>query len=179
MITAYVGLGANLGDLRRTLEAALVDLADLKDLSVEAVSGAWRSAPVGCEGPDYLNAVARVRTGLAPLALLEALQAIEQRHGRERPYVNAPRTLDLDLLLYGDETLALERLTVPHPRLHQRAFVLKPLLELDPALSAPGLGDLRSHLPGVADQAIEREDEPLRRPHGPFGPQAATLAGFP
>ena len=179
MITAYVGLGANLGDLRRTLEAALADLADLKDLSVEAVSGAWRSAPVGCEGPDYLNAVARVRTGLAPLVLLEALQAIEQRHGRERPYVNAPRTLDLDLLLYGDETLALERLTVPHPRLHQRAFVLKPLLELDPALSAPGLGDLRSHLPGVAGQAIEREDEPLRRPHGPFGPQAATLAGFP
>ncbi|PIM52551.1 2-amino-4-hydroxy-6-hydroxymethyldihydropteridine diphosphokinase [Roseateles chitinivorans] len=170
MITAYVGLGANLGDLRRTLEAALADLADVKDLTLEAVSGAWRSAPVGCEGPDYLNAVARVRTALPPLTLLGALQAIELRHGRERPFVNAPRTLDLDLLLYGDETVALERLAVPHPRLHQRAFVLRPLLELDPTLSAPGLGALKSHLPGVDAQAIEREDEPLRRPHGPFGP---------
>ncbi|WP_343642478.1 2-amino-4-hydroxy-6-hydroxymethyldihydropteridine diphosphokinase [Roseateles sp.] len=170
MITAYVGLGANLGDLRRTLEAALADLADVQGLTLDAVSSAWRSAPVDCEGPDYLNAVARVRTDLAALALLDALQAIERRHGRERPYVNAPRTLDLDLLLHGDELLALERLTVPHPRLHQRAFVLKPLLELDPALHAPGLGALGAHLPAVAAQAIEREVEPLRRPHGSFGP---------
>jgi len=162
MIAAYVGLGANLGDLRRTLEAALADLADEPGLTLEAVSGAWRSAPVGCEGPDYLNAVARVRTTLSPLAVLAALQAIELRHGRERPFVNAPRTLDLDLLLYGDESIALDRLVVPHPRLHQRAFVLRPLLELDPALTAPGLGALIAHLPAVADQALTREDAPLR-----------------
>ncbi|OWQ88753.1 2-amino-4-hydroxy-6-hydroxymethyldihydropteridine diphosphokinase [Roseateles aquatilis] len=162
MITAYVGLGANLGDLRHTLEAALADLADVKGLRLEAVSGAWRSAPVGCEGPDYLNAVARVATDLPPLTLLAALQAIEQRHGRERPYRHAPRTLDLDLLLYGDQTVDLDLLTVPHPRLHQRAFVLRPLLELDPALAAPGLGPLAPHLPATADQALRRDDEPLR-----------------
>lgn len=161
MITAYVGLGANLGDLRRTLEAALADLADVPDLTLEAVSAAWRSAPVGCEGPDYLNAVARVATALPPLTLLAALQAIELRHGRERPFPNAPRTLDLDLLLYGDQTVDLDRLIVPHPRLHQRAFVLRPLLELDPALSAPGLGGLASHLPSVADQAIDQDTEAL------------------
>lgn len=164
MIAAYVGLGANLGDLRRTLEAALADLADVKDLELDAVSSAWRSAPVGCEGPDYLNAVARVRTSLPPLTLLAALQAIEGRHGRERPFVNAPRTLDLDLLLYGVEAIDLERLVVPHPRLHQRAFVLRPLLELDPTLTAPGLGALAAYLPAVADQAVEREAALLRRP---------------
>jgi len=164
MITAYVGLGANLGDLRRTLESALADLADVKDLTLEAVSSAWRSAPVGCEGPDYLNAVARVTTTLPPLSVLAALQAIESRHGRERPFVNAPRTLDLDLLLYGDQTIALDRLLVPHPRLHQRAFVLRPLLELDPALASPRLGRLASHLPSVADQVVEREDAPLLLP---------------
>jgi 2-amino-4-hydroxy-6-hydroxymethyldihydropteridine diphosphokinase len=162
MITAYVGLGANLGDLRRTLEAALADLADVPDLTLEAVSGAWRSAPVDCEGPDYLNAVARVKTVLPPLTLLAALQAIELRHGRERPFVNAPRTLDLDLLLYGGQTVDLDRLLVPHPRLHQRAFVLRPLLELDPTLEAPGLGVLASHLPSVAGQRVQREDAPLR-----------------
>lgn len=162
MTTAYVGLGANLGDLRRTLEAALADLADVKDLTLEAVSSAWRSAPVGCEGPDYLNAVARVATTLPPLTLLSALQAIELRHGRERPFVNAPRTLDLDLLLYGDQTVDLDRLIVPHPRLHQRAFVLRPLLELAPTLDAPSLGGLAGYLPSVADQVVEREDAPLR-----------------
>lgn len=166
MITAYVGLGANLGDLRRALEAALADLADVPGLTLQTVSGAWRSAPVGCEGPDYLNAVARVATTLPPLTLLAALQAIESRHGRERPFANAPRTLDLDLLLYGDQTIALDRLAVPHPRLHQRAFVLRPLLELDPALAAPSLGELAAFLPRVADQALEREDAPLRRPGG-------------
>jgi 2-amino-4-hydroxy-6-hydroxymethyldihydropteridine diphosphokinase len=105
-----------------------------------------------------------VATTLPPLALLSALQAIELRHGRERPFVNAPRTLDLDLLLFGDQIVDLDRLVVPHPRLHQRAFVLRPLLELDPALLAPGLGGLAGHLPSVADQVVDREDAPLRLP---------------
>lgn len=165
MIAAYVGLGANLGDLRHTLETALADLADVTGVQVEGVSSAWRSAPVDSDGPDYLNAVARVRTDLPPLTLLAALQAIESRHGRERPYRNAPRTLDLDLLLYGDQTVDLDRLSVPHPRLHQRAFVLRPLLELDPALSAPGLGLLADFLPATADQVLQRETLPLRQPH--------------
>jgi 2-amino-4-hydroxy-6-hydroxymethyldihydropteridine diphosphokinase len=99
------------------------------------LSNAWRSAPVDAGGPDFLNAVAALDTALSPLELLDALQAIELAHGRERPYRNAPRTLDLDLLLYGDVTLATPRLTLPHPRLGERAFVLQPLLEIAPKLS--------------------------------------------
>jgi len=153
---AYIGLGANLGDLQRTLDEALAGLAALPHTRVAAVSSRYRSAPVEAGGPDYLNAVALLETELAPLALLDALQAIELAHGRERPYVNAPRTLDLDLLLYGDAPISTPRLTVPHPRLHQRAFVLLPLLELAPDLSAPGLGPLGSRIAAVSDQRIER-----------------------
>jgi len=156
-----VALGANLGDLRQTLEAALADLAAWPGIRLQAVSSAWHSAPVGCEGPDYLNAVAAVDTALAPLALLDALQAIEQRHGRERPFVNAPRTLDLDLLLYEDQCIQSPRLTVPHPRLHERAFVVLPLLELAPGLLLPGLGPLREREAAVRGQAITRETLPL------------------
>lgn len=132
---AYVGLGANLGDdLTATLQSALQALAALPATRLVAVSSAWRSAPVQATGPDFLNAVARLATTLPPEALLDALQAIEQQHGRQRPYLNAPRTLDLDLLLYGQQRLRTDRLTLPHPRLSERAFVLRPLLELDPTL---------------------------------------------
>ena len=155
---AYIGLGANLGDLAGTLRAALAALAALPESHLAAVSGAWRSAPVDAGGPDFLNAVARLETALAPLALLDALQAIELSHGRERPYRNAPRTLDLDLLLHGDAVLQTPRLTLPHPRLHERAFVLRPLLELAPGLVLPGLGALAGRLPEVAQQRIERLD---------------------
>ncbi|WP_077035692.1 2-amino-4-hydroxy-6-hydroxymethyldihydropteridine diphosphokinase [Pelomonas sp. KK5] len=157
-VRAYIGLGANLGDLRRTLDEALVALAALPLTELRAASGFYRTAPVDAGGPDYLNAVVMLDTTLAPEALLDALQAIEQAHGRERPYVNAPRTLDLDLLLYGDRRIVTPRLTVPHPRLHRRAFVLHPLLELTPDLDAPGLGPLSGHLAAVADQAITRLD---------------------
>lgn len=132
---AYVGLGANLGDdLGATLVSALRALASLPGTRLGAVSSAWRSAPVEATGPDFLNAVALLETTLEPEALLNALQAIELQHGRLRPYPNAPRTLDLDLLLYGQQHLHTERLTLPHPRLGERAFVLRPLLELNPAL---------------------------------------------
>jgi len=152
----FVGLGANLGDLAQTLRAALDALRALPGTEVLAVSDGYRSAPVEAGGPDYLNAVARLRTGLAPLELLDALQAIEQVHGRQRPFVNAPRTLDLDLLLYGQQVLHHERLHLPHPRLRQRAFVLLPLLELAPDLRLPGLMPLPDYLPGLRAQAIER-----------------------
>jgi len=155
-VRAFVGLGANLGgDLAATLRLALRDLRALSGCELVAVSSAYRSAPVDAGGPDYLNAVAELRTCMEPLALLDALQAIEQAHGRERPYVNAPRTLDLDLLLYGQDQLSEARLSVPHPRLHQRAFVLKPLLELAPDLQVPGLPPLQECLLGLQDQAIE------------------------
>ncbi|HEY4080315.1 MAG TPA: 2-amino-4-hydroxy-6-hydroxymethyldihydropteridine diphosphokinase [Burkholderiaceae bacterium] len=151
MARAYIGLGANLGDMALTLRAALKALDALPRTRVEAVSSAWRSAPVDAGGPDYLNAVARLETELEPEPLLDALQAIELTHGRERPYVNAPRTLDLDLLLYDDQHVHTARLTVPHPRLHERSFVLRPLLEV-----APERQDLAAHLPAVADQALQK-----------------------
>ena len=138
------------------MAAALCALAALPGAQLIRASSCYRSAPVNASGPDFINAVAALDTTLAPLALLAALQAIEQAHGRQRPYPNAPRTLDLDLLLHGDALLQTRTLTLPHPRLHQRAFVLRPLLEIAPALAAPGLGPLARWLPGTADQPIER-----------------------
>ena len=155
----FVGLGANLGDARATLEAALADLAALPGTRLLGRSSFYRTAPVDASGPDYLNAVAELRSSLAPEALLDALQAIEQQHGRERPYRNAPRTLDLDLLLMGGQRQHTTRLTLPHPRLHQRAFVLAPLAELAPGLVIEGLGPVAPLLAACADQAIERLHE--------------------
>jgi 2-amino-4-hydroxy-6-hydroxymethyldihydropteridine diphosphokinase len=147
---AYVGLGANLGaDLAQTLTGAARRLAMLPGTRLVALSSAWRSAPVEADGPDFLNAVVALDTALAPLDLLDALQAIELAHGRERPYRNAPRTLDLDLLLYDAQVLNTARLTLPHPRLGERAFVLRPLLELAPELATLATGD------GWQEQRIE------------------------
>ena len=157
----FIGLGANLGDLTQTLSQALDRLAALPETRLQAVSGIYRSAPVEANGPDYLNAVACLETTLAPLDLLDHLQILERAHGRARPFFNAPRTLDLDLLLYGEQRWQTERLTLPHPRLQQRAFVLLPLLELVPDLVAPGLGPLQRFLPAVADQVIARLDRAL------------------
>ena len=152
----HVGLGANLGDAPATLRAAVRALAACPGCNVRQVSSLYRSAPVDASGPDFFNAVLALHTHLAPLALLDALQAIEQLYGRERPYPNAPRTLDLDLLLIGDLVLHTPRLTMPHPRLHLRAFVLQPLLELAPDLCAPGLGPLAAHLGATAGQRLQR-----------------------
>lgn len=118
------------------------------------LSPLYRSAPVDAVGPDFYNAVAALQVTLTPLALLHALQIIEQAHCRERPYRNAPRTLDLDVLLHGDVCMATPELTLPHPRLHQRAFVLRPLLDLAPGLQAPGLGPLAAHAEAVQDQPL-------------------------
>ncbi len=151
----YVGLGANLGDAAAALAAAVAALAALDATDVVAVSPTYRSAPIDASGPDFLNAVVRLRTGLAPEALLAALQDIEAAHGRERPYRHAPRTLDLDLLLYGKVCLDTPTLSVPHPRLHLRAFVLRPLADLCPDLVVPGRGALGDLLPAVAGQRLE------------------------
>ena len=119
-----------------------------------ARSSFFTSAPLEAGGPDYLNAVAAVDTTLPAAALLDHLFAIERVHGRDRCYRNAPRTLDLDLLLYGDLVLATEELTLPHPRLHERAFVLLPLLEIAPAIAIPGRGSVRALIAGVAHQRV-------------------------
>lgn len=152
----YVGLGANLGDARATLAAALREMAALPHTCVAAVSSIYRSAPVEAQGPDFFNAVAEIETALTPTCLLQGLQAIELAHGRLRPFLNAPRTLDLDLLLCGALTIDQPGLTVPHPRLHLRAFVLTPLLELAPCLVHPRLGPLTTWHERVSEQAIER-----------------------
>lgn len=153
---AFVALGANLGDARGALDAAFVAIASLPGTQLRAASSLYRSEPVDSAGPDYLNAVVLIDTRLGPQALLRELQRIEQVHGRERPYRNSPRTLDLDLLLYGTRRIATKALTVPHPRLHQRAFVLRPLAELAPRLAVPGLGPVEELLPQVAGQRIRR-----------------------
>ncbi len=156
MSLAYVGLGANLGDARAALASAFEALAALPGTEVLRRSSIWRSAPIDSSGPDYLNAVAELRTALAPLELLHALQAIERAHGRERPYRNAPRTLDLDLLMHDACVLATPELTLPHPRAHERAFVLAPLAELAPDLIIPGRDTVAATLATVVGQRIER-----------------------
>ena len=159
MTLAYVGLGANIGEPRRQLQAAIEELKALPDSAVVLASGLYRSAPLGCANqPDFLNAVVQIDTRLAPEALLERLQEIEERHGRERPFAGAPRTLDLDLLLYGDQTIDTPRLKVPHPRMHQRAFVLKPLAEIAPQVAIPGRGPARALLAACREQVAERID---------------------
>jgi 2-amino-4-hydroxy-6-hydroxymethyldihydropteridine diphosphokinase len=155
-VRAWVGLGANLGDARATLREAVQALRTLHGSQLVAVSSLYRTAPIDSSGPDYLNAVAALDTTLAPGALLAELQRIEALHGRQRPYVNAPRTLDLDLLLHGDARRDTPKLTLPHPRLHRRAFVLQPLLELAPALRDPQGNAYAQRLSEVADQPIER-----------------------
>lgn len=158
---AYVGLGANLGEPLATVVDAL---ARLQPLGLVAASSLYRSAPIDAHGPPYVNAVAMLHTALDAPALLRALQAIETEFGRVRPYLNAPRTLDLDLLLHGSTVCHSATLTLPHPRLHRRAFVLMPLLELDPTLQLPGLGALSAYLAATAGQAIERLQAPPTMP---------------
>ncbi len=149
-VTAYVALGANLGDARATVSDAIAALARLPQTRLLQASSLYRTAPWEASGPDFINAVAAVETSLDARGLLRALQALELQAGRERPYRNAPRTLDLDVLLYGDAVIDIPELVVPHPRLGERAFVLVPLAEIAPGLVTP------QQLQAVARQAIER-----------------------
>lgn len=157
----YVGLGSNLSHPRRRLARALTELARLPRSRLIAASGNYRTAPLETSEPqpDYVNAVAALRTALAPGSMLRQLRAIEHRHGRLRQRGerrNAPRVLDLDLLLFGRRRLSQPRLIVPHPRMHKRAFVLRPLLDIAPAATIPGRGAARAWLRGVRAQRIAR-----------------------
>lgn len=136
-VVAYVGIGANLGQPRAAVQAAMQRLEQLPQTAVVARSSLYRSAPVGASGPDFVNAVVALQTSLCAPALLAALQALEDQAGRQRPWPNAPRTLDLDLLLFGSGRIDSPRLQVPHPRMHDRAFVLVPLSEIAPQLVPP------------------------------------------
>ncbi|WP_025915750.1 2-amino-4-hydroxy-6-hydroxymethyldihydropteridine diphosphokinase [Herminiimonas sp. CN] len=155
-VLAYIGLGANLGDARSQVLGALAQLQTLPQTRLRAQSSLFRSAPVDAGGDDYVNAVAQLETRLPAADLLLALQAIEHDFGRQRPYRNAPRTLDLDLLLYGEQEIAGAALQVPHPRITERAFVLIPLLEIDPLILIPGRGAAHQFAPAVAGQRIQR-----------------------
>jgi 2-amino-4-hydroxy-6-hydroxymethyldihydropteridine diphosphokinase len=154
---AFVGLGANLGDPQGQLRRALLALAGLPGTRLVAASSLYRSAPVGhAAQPDFVNAVAEIETRLGAQALLGELLATEARFGRVRTFPNAPRTLDLDLLLYGDRVIAEPGLIVPHPRMHERAFVLAPLAEIAPDIAIPGKGRARALLAACSDQKIEK-----------------------
>ena len=157
-VRVYVAIGANLGEAQASVRQAMHALDQLAQIRVAQCSSLYRTAPVisgpaGSDaGPDYINAVVALDTSLPALELLDQLQTLEQAAGRERPYRDAPRTLDLDLLLYGQSRIDSPRLTVPHPRMWQRAFVLVPLAEIAPELVSP------VQLAAVADQAIRRLD---------------------
>lgn len=154
---AHIGLGANLADPEKQVRAALDELAAAPGIVLERKSSLYRTAPIGYDNqPDFINAVARVRTTLEPQALLDALLEIERTHGRVREFLNAPRTLDLDVLLYEDRVINTDTLNVPHPRAHLRAFVLLPLLEVSPDVIIPGIGPASAWLAHCQDQPIQR-----------------------
>ena len=154
---AYIGLGSNLEEPAAHVQKAFEELDELPFTRLLAHSSLYRSAPVGrLDQPDFINAVAYIKTALPPRELLQALLGIEQKHGRVREYLNAPRTLDLDLLLYDDLQLDEDGLILPHPRMHERAFVLQPLLEMASISSIPGRGNIRELLAACEGQRLER-----------------------
>lgn len=163
MVTAYIGLGANLDDPAAQVERAIAELGRLPESRLAARSSLYATAPVGyAEQPDFINAVAALETHLSPRALLEAMLGIEHHHGRNRTFRNAPRTLDLDLLLYGQAHFHEENLSIPHPRMHERAFVLLPLQEIAPEIVIPGLGRAEGLLALCADQQVHRHIAPMQ-----------------
>lgn len=149
-VIAYIALGANLGDAQQTVRDAMAQIAQLPQTQWLSSSSLYRTAPIESSGGDYINAVVKVLCTSHAYTLLSLLQNLEQKAGRQRPYRNAPRTLDLDLLLYGSARIDSETLTVPHPRMRERAFVLLPLQEIAPELVSSD--DLKR----VADQRIEK-----------------------
>jgi 2-amino-4-hydroxy-6-hydroxymethyldihydropteridine diphosphokinase len=153
----FIGLGSNLSDPQAQVSQALQELDALPQVRVVRCSSLYRSAPVGyLDQPDFVNAVAQLQTSLSPRALLDALLALELRCGRTREFINAPRTLDLDVLLYDDVRLHEHGLTIPHPQMHLRAFVLQPLLEIAPECVIPGVGAAADAARACEDQRLEK-----------------------
>lgn len=157
MTRAFVGLGANLGEPRRQVEQAFLELDAIAHTRLVRRSSLYRSDPAGhAEQPAFVNAVAELETGLPATQLLAELHSIEARHGRTRSFANAPRTLDLDLLLFADAVVHAPGLEIPHPRMHERAFVLVPLLEIAPDAAIPGRGRAKALLERCPDQGVAR-----------------------
>lgn len=157
MARAFIALGANLDQPRRQVLAAFAELASTPGVRLLQCSSLYRTTPVGyLEQPDFINAVCAIETTLKPQELLAALLSIERCHGRVREFPNSPRTLDLDILLYDDISLQQGNLTLPHPRMHQRAFVLEPLREIAPGLEIPGRGRVEDLARAIGESGIER-----------------------
>lgn len=155
--TAFIALGSNLDDPVAQVQSGFAALAVLPGTRLGAQSSLYRSAPMGYrDQPDFINAVAAIETTLTPRALLEALLAIEHSHGRVREFANAPRTLDLDVLLYAGIEMHEHGLTIPHPRMHERAFVLVPLAEIAPHCTIPGRGPVSDLLRAVDTGSVTR-----------------------
>ncbi len=154
--TVYIGIGSNLGDALQNVDTAIDCLGHLPETYLDACSSYYRTAPIDAAGNDYVNAVVRLITALTPNHLLDSLLHIENQFGRKRPYRNAPRTLDLDILLYNMDQIQTERLTIPHPRMTERAFVLVPLAEINPNATIPGKENLSILLRRVKNQRIDR-----------------------
>ena len=156
-VKAFIGLGANLGEPEVQVRRAIRALREIPKTRVVGASSLYRSAPIGHKDqPDFVNAVAEIETDLSARALLEELLAIEARFGRTRTFSNAPRTLDLDLLLYGNRVISEPGLIVPHPRMHERAFALAPLAEIAPDAVVPGKGPVAVLLIACRDQSVEK-----------------------
>lgn len=154
---AFIGLGSNLEDPRNQLLRAFIELGKLPATRLIGRSSLYRSAPVGyTDQPEFVNAVAKIATTLTPEALLRGLLQIEHEHGRERTFRNAPRTLDLDVLLYDDIQMHEHGLTIPHPQMHLRAFVLQPLLEIEPDCNIPGVGTAQEALQTCRSPVLEK-----------------------
>jgi 2-amino-4-hydroxy-6-hydroxymethyldihydropteridine diphosphokinase len=156
MALAFIGLGGNIGDTKQLIKDAIVCLAQHPELRILTRSCMYQSAPVDAEGDDYINAVISLETQISPEELLRICQQVELSFGRERPYLNAPRTLDLDVLAYDQIAINNDALTIPHPRMIERSFVLYPLLEIAPDIDLPGFGKLTKYIPNVKHQRIEK-----------------------
>lgn len=154
---AYIALGSNLDNPKMQIQGALAELDEIEDSRLLQTSSLYASAPWGyANQPDFINAVASIETELPPRRLLEELLKIETWHGRERAFLNSPRTLDLDIALYGEEIVVEENLTIPHPRMHERAFVLAPLAEIAPQIVIPGQGAIAQLLARCNDPSLKR-----------------------
>jgi 2-amino-4-hydroxy-6-hydroxymethyldihydropteridine diphosphokinase len=157
---AYIGLGSNLENPLQQIKTAIDDLQSLADINIVSVSSLYQSPPMGpADQPDYINAVLALETSLNPHQLLDALQSVEQLHGRVRKRHWGERTLDLDILLYGDQILDDERLKIPHPGMHERAFVLYPLAEIAPDIEIPGIGTLQKILPSCPQGDLQQVEQ--------------------
>ncbi len=154
--TAFIGIGANLGNALQQTQDAITSIKNFDQIHVKAVSSFYQTEPIDSSGNDYINAVICIETSLDPLPLLDILFQIENHFGRKRPYVNAPRTLDLDLLLFNDLQINTPRLILPHPRMHERAFVLIPLIEICPNITIPNKGAALHFIKSVSNQRISR-----------------------